>query len=188
MPRLDAHLVKIFVKMCKTMYRKIIPTATLKPLYNAIVLPHFHYANVVYDSASEISQSRFQKLQTRAVKLISGSGPRANRNPIYKSLDWLSLQHKSDFHKCILVCKCGNNLAPSHLVDMFNSNDSVHSYDTRHASQLRSTKTRTSYYHRSFSVSGHKLWNDLPSNIQSCTTLPSLKYALYELYFTKTQF
>ncbi len=107
---------------------------------------------------------------------------------IYKSLDLLSLQHRRDFHKCILVCKCHNNLAPSYLVDMFNSNDSVHSYNTRHASQLRSTKNRTAHYHQSFTVSSHKLWNDLPSKIQNCTTLPSFKNALYRLYFTKTQF
>ncbi len=30
--------------------RKIIPTATLKLLYNAIVLPYFDYADVAYDS------------------------------------------------------------------------------------------------------------------------------------------
>ncbi len=125
--------------------RKIIPTTTLKLLYNAIVLPHCDYADAVYDSASETSKSRLQKPQTRAANLISGSVPRTNRNPIYKSLDWLFLQHRSDFHKCILVYKCRNNLAPSYLVDIFNSNDSVHSYNTRHASQLRSTNTRTAY-------------------------------------------
>ncbi len=167
--------------------RKIIPTATLKLLYNAIVLPHFDYADVVYDSASETSKSKLQKRQSRAAKLISGSGPRANRNPIYKSLDWLSFQYRRDFHNCILVYKCYNNLAPSYLVDMFNSNDSVHNYNTRHASQLMSTQTRTAYYHKSFTVSGHTLWNDLPYNIQNCNTLPSFKNALCKLYLTKTQ-
>ncbi len=39
--------------------RKIIRTVIPKLLYNVIVLPHFDYANVVYDSASETSKSRF---------------------------------------------------------------------------------------------------------------------------------
>ncbi len=39
-----------------------------------------------------------KKLQTRVAKLISGSGPRANRKPIYKSLDCLSLQNRRDIH------------------------------------------------------------------------------------------
>ncbi len=69
--------------------------------------------------------TRLQKLQTRAAKLISGSGHRANRNLIYKSLDLLSIQHRRDYNKCILVYKSHNNLAPPYLVDMFNSNDSV---------------------------------------------------------------
>ncbi len=41
--------------------RKIIPMATLKCLYNAIVLPHFDYADVVYDSASETSKVQTPK-------------------------------------------------------------------------------------------------------------------------------
>ncbi len=143
--------------------------------YPILIMPMFYMIQ-----PQESSKSRLQKLQARADKLISGSGP------IYKSLDWLSLRHRRDFHKCILVYKY-NNLASSYLIEMFNFNDSLHSYSTRYASQLRSTKTRTAYYHRSFTVFGHKLWNDLPSNIQNCTTLPSFKNALYNIYLTKTQ-
>ncbi len=88
-PKVSAKIV-----MLRSLRKKIL-TATLKLLYTAIVLLDFDYADVVYDSASETSKSRFQNLQTRAAKLISCSGPRANRNPIYKSLDWLSLQHRS---------------------------------------------------------------------------------------------
>ena len=52
---------------------KIVPTDTLKHLYNATVQPHFNYRDVVYDSAS--SKTKFQKLQSRAARLISGSSP-----------------------------------------------------------------------------------------------------------------
>ncbi len=112
-------------------------------------------------------------LQTRAARLITRSGPRTSRNPMYKSLSWLSLQHRQDFHKCVMVYKCCNSLAPSYQETLFKSNGTKHTYNTRHSSQLRSTKTRTIYYHRSFTESGHKLWNDLPSTIQNCTTLPT---------------
>ncbi len=44
--------------------RNIIPIDTLKLMYNAIVLPHFDYAVVVYDTASEINKFRLQRLQT----------------------------------------------------------------------------------------------------------------------------
>ncbi len=45
---------------------------------------------------------------SRAARLITGSGP-----------SWLSLQHRRDFHKCMMVYKCCNSLAPSYLEKLF---------------------------------------------------------------------
>ncbi len=55
--------------------RKIVPIETLKLIYNAIVQPHYDYSDTVYDSASKTNKDRLQKLQTRACRLITGSGP-----------------------------------------------------------------------------------------------------------------
>ncbi len=38
--------------------RRIVPIDTIKLLYNAIILPHFYYSDMVYDSASETSKLR----------------------------------------------------------------------------------------------------------------------------------
>ncbi len=76
--------------------------------------------------ASAAGKFKLQSLQTRAARLITGSGPRTSRNPMYKSLSRLSLQHRQDFHKCVMVCKCRNSLAPSYLENIFTSNDTKH--------------------------------------------------------------
>ncbi len=55
-------------------------------MYNAIVLPDFDYAYVVYNAASETNKSRLQRLQTRAAQLSSGMVPRDTRNPVFKEL------------------------------------------------------------------------------------------------------
>ncbi len=112
----------------------------------------------------ETSKLRLQKLQTWEAKLISGSGPRESRNPIFKEFRWLSLQNRRDFQKCIMVFKWRNGLAPEYLAELFSSNDTVPMYNTHNASQLRATRTRTAHYHCSFTVSGSNLWNDLPCN------------------------
>ncbi len=44
--------------------RNIVPIDTFKLMYNDIVLPHFDFADVVYDAASETNKSRLQRLQT----------------------------------------------------------------------------------------------------------------------------
>ncbi len=66
-------------------FRRIVTIDTLKLLYNTIILPHFDYSDMVYDSASKTAKHRLQKLPTWIAKLISGAGPRESRNPILKS-------------------------------------------------------------------------------------------------------
>ncbi len=116
--------------------RNIVPIDTPKLMYNAIVLPHFDYADTVYDAASETNKSRLQKLQTRAVQLISGTGPRDSRNQLFKELGWLSRENRRFMHKCTMVFKCGNGLAPPYLIDSFNANTFNISYSTRNSSKL----------------------------------------------------
>ncbi len=162
--------------------RNIVPTDTLTQIYNAIVQPHLDYGDAVYDSASQTSKYRLQKLQTRAVRLIMGSGPHTSRNLIFNKLKWLSLQQRRDFHKYILVYKCRMGLAPQYLFDMFIANNSNHSCNTRNATQLIATITRTAYYYCSFTVSDLNLWNSLPYHIKECASLsrpPSMQSFCY---------
>ena len=186
---IDVMVPKISAKIgvLRTL-RKIVPIDTLKLLYNAIVLPHFDYGDIVYDTTSNTNKIRLQLLQSRAARLISGSGPRTNRNTMFKSLGWLSLQNRRDYHKCIMVYKCRNGLAPQYLADLFRSNDVNHSYPTRNSSQLRATKTRTEYYHNSFTVSGQNLWNSLPGSIRDSQSISVFKKSLFDHLSQKTQF
>ncbi len=49
--------------MCYISYK-----STLKLLCNAIVLPHFDYSDIVYDTATETNKTNLQLLQTRAAR------------------------------------------------------------------------------------------------------------------------
>ena len=158
--------------------RRIVPTDTLKQLYNAIVLPHFDYGDIIYDTASVTLKDRLQRLQSRAARLITGTGPRDSRNMIFKELGWISLQQRRDFHKCVIMYKCLNGLAPSYLCNMFRSSN--HTHETRNSSDLVPPKTRTAYYEKSFFISGTKQWNDLPQRVKACHSLSSFKSALYK--------
>ncbi len=71
---------------------------------------------------------------------------------------------------------------------LFNSNDGIHSYNTRNSSQLRATKSHTTYYHHSFIVSGLNLWNSPSRNIQESTSLSSFKNALFKFISAKPPF
>ncbi len=88
-------ILKISDKICiLRSLRNIVPTDTLIQIYNAILQPHLDYGDAVYNSASQTSKNRLQKLQTRAARLITGSGSRTSRNLMLNKLKWLSLQPK----------------------------------------------------------------------------------------------
>ncbi len=74
--------------------RNIVPNDTLIQIYNAIVQPHLDYEDAVHDSASQTSKNRPQKIQTRAARLIMGSGPCTSRNLMFNKLKWLSLEQR----------------------------------------------------------------------------------------------
>ncbi len=69
----DAHINGMIPKISAKIgilrsLRRIVPIDTLKLLYNAVILPHLDYSDMVYDSAYETSKLRLQKLQTRVAK------------------------------------------------------------------------------------------------------------------------
>ncbi len=156
-------------------------------MYNDIVLPHFDYADV-YDAASVTNKSRLQRLQTRAAQLISGTGPKDSWNPAFKELGWLSLENRRLIHKCTMVFKCSNGLAPAYLIDSFNANNFNHSYSTRNSSKLRIPIARTEYYHRSFLISGCNAWNNLHDYIRKSVSLNSFTFNIFKYFLAKTQF
>ncbi len=68
----------------------------------------------------------YRSLQTRAAQLISGTGPRDSRNQVFKELGCLSLENRRLMHKCTMVFKSRNGLAPPYLIDSFNANTFNH--------------------------------------------------------------
>ncbi len=114
----------------------IVPPATLLQLYNAIVVPHFDYGDMV----TQNNLDRLQKMQNQAARIISGSSHHTHCNDMYADLNWLSLKNGRLMHKCIIVYKCLNGMAPQYLNDKITCNDNVHKYCTRSAKDLHAYK------------------------------------------------
>ena len=74
--------------------KRTVPNDCLQTLYNTIVLPHFDYGDVIYDSCTATDKHRLQNLQNRAARILTGSGPRTHRRDMFKSLGWLTLENR----------------------------------------------------------------------------------------------
>ena len=67
---------------------------------------------------------------------------------------------------------------PSSFDNMFRFNNSVHSYPTRISGNFHLVNPKLSIAHKSVRHCGPDIWNNLPDNIKSCSTLYFLKATL----------
>ena len=84
-----------------------------------------------------------------------------------------------------LMYKRTNNLAPAYLCNLFAPRTST--YDLRDAKgKLLLPKPRTDYLKRSFRYSGALLWNNLPEEIRTTTSLDLLREVLIDGFLNST--
>ena len=69
----DATIAKVSkgIGMLRRM-KPYVPKFTLMHVYNALILPHFDYCSLVWDTCSNYVIENLQKLQNRAARVISG--------------------------------------------------------------------------------------------------------------------
>ena len=99
-----AKHVEIIIKevVCNiTILCKIQPSLTVDhqiTAYKSIILPHFNYCSLVWDSITETVSDKLQKFQNRAVRLVSGLPYSVPSNEIRQHLGWPSLveMHRRD--------------------------------------------------------------------------------------------
>ena len=122
-----------------------------------------------------------QKLQNRAVRVITRSPYDASANPLLDSLhlDNLSLRRKKIKAKIMFKILKGD--APAYLQNLFSARGT--GYDLRNSEiELNLPKPRTNYLKRSLCYSGALLWNSLPQNIRRLSSLTLFNNSLNQYY------
>ena len=113
-----------------------------------------------------VRREKLQKLQNRAIRVITKSSYDTSSRFLLNSLGWDDLSVRRAKQKANLMYKCINNLAPAYLCNLFAPRTPNH--DFRYA---KKTKPRTDYLKRSFSYSGAILGNNLPEEIRTSNSL-----------------
>ena len=158
-------------------------------LVHSCILSQIDYCNAVYTSLTEQNLQKLQKIQNDAVRFIFGIKGVARRTPIspyLKKLHFLPVRYRIKFKVALLVFKCVNNLAPIYLSSLLKLRNP----------KRRSVRLDDDYFllnipamphfkrtEGAFSISGPKIWNDLPYAIRCLSDLILFKKALKTFYF-----
>ena len=132
--------------------KQFVDRNALISVFNALVQPHFNYCSELWDCVSLCQFKRLQKLQNRAARLI------------------MNMPNDANDHEAL------NALGSS------KENVQGSAYDTKlscgqftYFSSLQLPLPKTKSLKKSFSYSGAKVWNSLPSTLRECQSLALFK-------------
>ena len=88
---------------------------TLKSLYNCFVQPHLIYGITLWGGTFDKGLSRIQKLQKKAIRLLTGARRMDHSEPRLKKLGILKLEDLYKMHPICLTYDCLNGEVPENL-------------------------------------------------------------------------
>ena len=112
-----------------------IPKNTLVNLYFTLVHPYYEYCNIVWAADHTSALETLIRSQKKAIRIISHSKRNAHTEEIFKRLKILNIHQLNKFQLACFVYKSVNKLLPPQFNNIFNLNNKLHSYDTRHATK-----------------------------------------------------
>ena len=116
--------------MCRL--KNFLPTHILRLLYNSLILPHLQYSILAWG----FKMGRLEKLQKRAVRIITRSKYNSHTDPLFKKLNLLKVNDLFETNVLKLYYKYQNKTLPIYISNMFAEFTCTHSYKLRKKSIL----------------------------------------------------
>ena len=158
--------------------RRVLPLKILISLYYTLVYPFLTYCNVVWASTYKTNLNHLFSLQKRFVRMATFSEPRTSSGPLFQNLALLDIYKINTYQICLFVFQHQMNLLPPIFSNFFQSNNAIHSYDTRKAEDLHPPFYSSTYGQLTVRYQGPKQWNDLPEYLKKCRHLHAFKKRL----------
>lgn len=182
----ENHIDTIITK-CRTLtaclrsFKYQFSRKTLSTLYKSYILPHFDYADVVWDNCPERLTAELESLHLDALRTIIGAVRGTSHNKIYTESGFVSLKERRRRHKLILYFKIVNGLAPAYMNGYLPALVSdVNPYHRRNPFDRHVPPFRTTLYQESFFISTTFIWNSLPDDLKLTDSLSSFKRRLVQ--------
>ena len=135
--------------------KKFIPKHALKMLYQGLVEPHFRFCCSVWGTRGITTRCTLEKLQNRAIRIITGSPYDAPAKPLLRQLRLPSIAEIIRQESASMVYKAINGQAPPYLSSLFNSISAVTNRMLRNSNlNLRPPRMKTKFGQNSFAYRG----------------------------------
>ena len=154
-----------------------VPVKVQKLFYQGYILPLIDYGSNTWGSTSKLNIERLSKLQKRAARIILKADFDTPSSEMFNELGWSTIENRHNYNKAVLTYKAFNNLTPEYISNLLKPTFETHNRNLRSATNgsLSVPRSRTSLFDRSFSATAPKLWNSLPKEITTASSLENFK-------------
>ena len=90
---------------------------SLKTIYTSFILPHFDYADVIWDNCTDKLTNELESLQLDALRTIVGAVKGTSHAKLYTESGFVTLKERRRRHKLLMYFKIVNGLAPNYVTE-----------------------------------------------------------------------
>ena len=96
-----------------------LPQESRRMLYDALVAPHFSYADIVWDGCLQAQKQQLQRTHNFAARTITGAKKFSSATEALKTLGMVPLAQKREIHQAVLAHKLVHGHGPKQLCNLF---------------------------------------------------------------------
>jgi len=179
--------------ICKTSFyyirllgklRKFLNKDAATKVTHAFVTSRLDYCNSLLHGISKSLSDKLQRVLNTAARIVTRTKIRNHITPVLKSLHWLPVVQRCSFKTALLTFKILHGMAPSYLSDLIKYYFPVRNLRSESDILLEVPKCKSSSSSRAFAFAAPTLWNSLPYEIRTCTSIDSFKSKLKTFLFT----
>ena len=145
-----------------------LPKEALLCHYNAYILPHFTYADIVWNTCTASESARLERLQNYAVRIILQRHWEASATCIRKEMGWHTLASRRMLSEVVTTFHSISGHSPHYLSSLLRPVVSLHNHGTRSVTTngLHLPKVSTGFGKKSFAFRVAQRWNSLPPELR----------------------
>jgi hypothetical protein len=158
--------------------RKYLNKDAAEQLTHAFVTSRLDMGNSLLFGLPDNQIKRLSRLQNIAARIITCTKPRDHITPVLKDLHWLPIANRIVFKVLVYVYRSMSGSSPSYINDLLVPYKPNRNLRSRQKSLFIQPRTLTSWGQRSFFSAAPFLWNRLPDQVKSASSLSSFKSRL----------
>ena len=161
---------------------------------NALVGSRLDYCNSLLRSLTANELRKLQCIQNCLARIVCKASKYSHATPIRKALHWLPIKQCCIFKTALLVYKFLHTGCPSYFSPFLKTRRSP--YNTRASKSgnllleipqfIPSVHKSARHFGYSFAYDAPKIWNDLPDDVRSATSIHIFRKRLKSYLFTKS--